>query len=102
MCVWGFLLCVFVTLLRVRVHARERLCESVLPCVVLLKAFQLIPLLRQRGLQVEIGSIVGQLQSAVIELETRQRRAVKRYSSPQSPYQYYGCIFGPWSCNMSY
>lgn len=38
------------------------------PCVVLLEALQLVPLLGQRGLQVQVGAIVRELQRAVIEL----------------------------------
>lgn len=42
--------------------------ESVSPCVILLKTLQLVPLLSQRGLQIQIGAIVGQLQRTVIKL----------------------------------
>lgn len=38
-----------------------------LPCVIL-EAFQLIPLFRQRGLQIQVGTIMGQLQGTVVEL----------------------------------
>ena len=38
------------------------------PCVILLKALQLVLLLSQRGLQIQIGAIVGELQCAVIKL----------------------------------
>lgn len=47
---------------------REYKCESVSPCVILLKALQLVPLLSQRGLQIQIGAIVGELKRTVIKL----------------------------------
>lgn len=48
-------------------QTREQKQWLCLPCVIL-EAFQLIPLFRQRGLQIEVGTIVGQLQGTVIEL----------------------------------
>ena len=49
-------------------------CERVSPCVVLLKALQLVPLLSQRRLQIQIGAIVGELQRTVIELWKRIKK----------------------------
>lgn len=45
------------------------------PCVILLKAFKLVPLLSQRGLQIQIGAIVGELQCAVIKLWKRIKKS---------------------------
>lgn len=42
-----------------------------LPCVVL-EAFQLITLFRQCGLQIQVGTIVGQLQGTVVELREKE------------------------------
>lgn len=42
-----------------------------LPCVIL-EAFQLIALFRQRGLQIQVGTIVGQLQGTVVELGEKE------------------------------
>lgn len=65
-----------------RVVKRERLfgikgTESLSPCVVLLKALQLVPLLSQRGLQIQIGSIVGQLKCTVIKLRDGRNKIYK-------------------------
>lgn len=43
-------------------------CPRASPRVVVLEALQLVPLLGQRGLHVQVGAIVRQLQRAVIEL----------------------------------
>lgn len=45
----------------------------VLPCIVRLKPLQLVPLLGQRGLQVQVGPIVGQLKCAIVELQKHER-----------------------------
>lgn len=47
------------------------MCECASPCVVLLKALQLVPLLGQRRLQIQIGAIVGELQRTVVELREK-------------------------------
>lgn len=46
-------------------------CVSASPCVVLLKALQLVLLLSQRGLQIQIGAIMGELQCTVVKLWNR-------------------------------
>lgn len=50
-------------------------CQSASPCVVLLKALQLVPLLSQRGFQIQIGAIVGKLKRTVIELWTGRKKS---------------------------
>ena len=58
---------------------------SDLPCGLLLKALQFIPLLRQRGLQVQISAIVGQLQGTVIELVREEGREGGREGGRKYP-----------------
>lgn len=46
--------------------------EQLLLPGVILEAFQLIPLLCQGGLQIQVGAIVRELQSTVIQLQEKE------------------------------